>query len=303
MRKSIAVVACTIVIGSLALHAAQRGQRGQRGGGEQPPAQPTAQPAAPAGPPAKPLVPVAASTLAAHPETYYGERVTMTGAIEQSLGKLVFSVDQDKTKTLDQQILVLAPRMNTPVDPNTYVTVIGEVIAFDSAEVTKRAKDYPVEISPEVAAKFKGRPVIFATNVINTSGTDLALRLPPPMTAEEQALQKVMKAIAPASAALRGDADKMDANLTKEHAATLKQAFAQTEAIWKAKGKVDAVQIAADARKLAETIEIDAAAAKWDEVRTSAGTLNTKCGACHGVYRERFDDGSFRIKVSTPGTK
>jgi len=303
MKKSLAVAACAIVIGSFAAQAQQRGQRGQRGGGEQPPAAPAGQPPAPAATPAKPLVPVAASTLAAHPETYYGERVTMSGAVEQTIGTLVFSVDQDKTKTLDKQILVLAPRMNSPVEVNTYVTVIGEVVAFDSAEVTKRAKDYPVEVSPEIAAKFKGRPVIFATNVINTAGTDLALRLPPPMTTEELALQKAMKAIAPASAALRADADKMDANLAKEHAAALKQAFAQTEAIWKAKGKADAVQIAADARKLAETIELDAAAAKWDEVKTSAGTLNTKCGACHGVYRERFDDGSFRIKVPSTGTK
>ncbi|HMJ86306.1 MAG TPA: hypothetical protein VK504_24180, partial [Vicinamibacterales bacterium] len=197
MKKSLAVAACAIVIGSFATQAAQqRGQRGQRGGGEQPPATPAGQPAAPAAAPAKPLIPVAASTLAAHPETYYGERVTMTGTVEQTLGTLVFSVDQDKGKTLDQQILVLAPRMNAPVAPNTYITVIGEVLAFDSAEVTKRAKDYPVEVSPEIAAKFKGRPVIFATNVINTAGTDLALRLPPPMTTEELALQKAMKAIA-----------------------------------------------------------------------------------------------------------
>jgi cytochrome c556 len=304
MKKPItaAAAACGILFASFALDAQQRGQRG-----EQPPA-PPAQPgqppaAAPAAPAPKPLVPVAASTLAAHPETYYGERVTMTGAIEQSLGKLAFSVDQDKTKTTEQQILVLAPRLNNPVDPNTYITVIGEAVAFDSAELAKRAKDYPVEISPELAAKYKGRPMIFATNVINTSGVDLAARLPPPMTAEEQALQKVMKAIAPASAALRADADKMDVNLTKEHAATLKQAFTQTELIWKAKGKADAVQMAADARKLAETIELDAAAAKWDEVKTSAGTLNTKCGACHGIYRERFDDGSFRIKIPPTGTR
>ena len=92
----------------------------------------------------------------------------------------------------------------------------------------------------------------------------------------------------------------MDANLTKEHAGALKQAFTQTEAFWKAKGKADATQIAADARKLAETIEADAANGKWDEVKTSAAALNTKCGACHGVYRERFDDGSFRIKMPAP---
>src|SRR5205807_6928563 len=151
-------------------------------------------PAAP-GPPAKPLVPVAASTLAKHPEPYYGERVSLTGAVEATLGKLAISVDQDKTKTMEQQVLVVAPRLNTPTDPNTYVTVIGEVQAFDPAELAKRAKDYPVEISPEVIAKFKGRPAIFATNVINTAGTDLALRLPPPMTADEKALQEVMKQV------------------------------------------------------------------------------------------------------------
>ncbi len=297
MRRSTSFLTIAIFVLSIASFAirAQEPQRGRGGRGDQP------APAAPAAPAQKPLVPVAASTLATHPDAYYGEHVTMTGAVEAKLNALIFSVDQDKTKTTGKEVLVLAPRLNTPVDPNTYVTVIGEVVKFDPAEVKKRAKDYPVEVPPEVAAKFNGHPAIFATNVITSAGVDLAMRLPPPMTTEEQALQKVMKVIAPASAALRTDADKMDANLTKEHAAALKQAFTQTEAIWKAKGKADAVQIAADARKLAETIETDAAAAKWDEVKTTAGTLNTKCGACHGVYRERFDDGSFRIKTANPG--
>ena len=307
MKKLITAAAavCLVLFAPFALQAQQRGQRGQRG--EQPPAQPGQPPAtaaaAAAAPAPKPLVPVAASTLAAHPETYYGERVTMTGAIEQSLGKLVFSVDQDKTKTTDQQILVLAPRLNIPVDPNTYITVIGEAVAFDSAELAKRAKDYPIEISPELAAKFKGRPVIFATNVINTSGVDLALRLPPPMTADEKALQEVMKQVGAANGALRGDADKMDAASTKEHAATLTKAFTTTEAFWKAKGKTDAIQWAQEAKTLAMTIDTAAAAAKWDDVKASAGTLGQKCAACHGAYRERFDDGSFRIKVVTPGTR
>jgi mono/diheme cytochrome c family protein len=51
------------------------------------------------------------------------------------------------------------------------------------------------------------------------------------------------------------------------------------------------------------TIDTAAAAAKWDDVKASAGTLGQKCAACHGAYRERFDDGSFRIKVAPPGTK
>ena len=285
-------VACLVFFASFSVTAQQRGQRGG-----QPPAQP-GQPAAaaPATPAPKPVVPVAASTLAAHPEAYYGERVTMTGAVEQTLGTLAFSVDQDKTKSMEQQILVLAPRLNSPVDPNTYITVIGEAIAFDPAELAKRAKDYPVDLSPELAAKFKGKPVIFATNVINTAGTDLAARLPPPMTAEEKALQEVMKQVGAANGALRGDADKMDVAATKEHAATLTKAFTTTEAFWKTKGKTDAMQWAQEAKTLAMSIDTAAAAAKWDDVKSSAGTLGQKCAACHGAYRERFDDGSFRIK-------
>ena len=110
MKKSLAVAACAIVIGTFAAQAAQqRGQRGQRGGGEQPPAAPAGQPPAPAAAPAKPLVPVAASTLARASRdvlrrTRDDDRDRRTGA-----RTLVFSVDQDKTKTLDQQILVLAP--------------------------------------------------------------------------------------------------------------------------------------------------------------------------------------------------
>src|SRR5207302_7710134 len=136
---------------------------------------------------------------------YYGENVTMTGAVEQKVNALAFSVDQDKTKSTGKEILVLAPRMNAPIDANTYVTVIGEVVKFDPAEIVKRAKNYPVEVPADVAEKFKGHPVIFATNVINSGGVDLAMRLPPPMTTDEQSLQKVMKVIAPASAALRTD--------------------------------------------------------------------------------------------------
>src|SRR3954465_6166391 len=79
----------TILIGSFAVPRAQQPQ--------QAPAQPAqAQPPAPAQPQrgqppassqAKPFVPLAASTLAAHPETYYGEMVTVTAAVEETLTK------------------------------------------------------------------------------------------------------------------------------------------------------------------------------------------------------------------------
>src|SRR5438093_12997623 len=144
-RLPLATIAAILTIAAASF--VLRAQEPQQGRGA-PPAQPAAAPA----PVVKPLVPVAASTLASHPDQHIGERVTMTGAVEQKLNALVFSVDQDKTKSTGKEVLVLAPRMNAPVDPNTYVTVIGEVVKFDPSEVTKRAKNYPVEIPAEVAA-------------------------------------------------------------------------------------------------------------------------------------------------------
>ncbi len=124
-----------------------------------------------------------------------------------------------------------------------------EVVRFDPAEIAKKLKGYTLDLAPDVAARFTGHPVVLATSVITVAGVDVAKRPPPPMTAEELALQKIMKQVAPASAALRGAVDQMNMPLVKENTTVLKQAFTQTEAFWKAKGKTDATQWAADARK------------------------------------------------------
>ena len=266
-----------------------QGQRGQRG----------QTPAKPAGPAAKPLVPVVASTVAAHPDAYYGEEVSMTATVDQILSPTSFSMDQDRTKSTGQDVLVLAPRLNEPVELNSYVTVLGEVVKFDPAEIKNKAKELKIDlpdVPPEVAAKYQGKPALIATTVLNAKMVNLAMRLPPPMTNDEETLQKVMKRVAPAFAALRTSVDKSDMDATKENATTLKQAFTETEAFWKSKNKSDAVKWAADARTQADTIEKDVATGKWDAIKTSATTLGQSCTSCHGQYRERFDDGSYRIK-------
>lgn len=272
----------------------------------QQPAQPAAaaapvQPQRGAAPPAaqaKPFVPVAASTLAKNPEAYYGETVTVTAAVEQNLSKFSFSMDQDKTKSTGQEVLVIAPTMNGTVDANTYVTVIGEVMPFDPVEVAKKAKGYSLDLSPDAIAKYKGKPVVIATAVVNSMGVDVAKKPIPPPTADDLALAKVMKQVGPANGALRADIDKMDVAVTKEHAVLLKQMFVQTEAFWKAKNKPEPTQMAQAAVKDAEALETAVAAGNWDQARTAANTLGQKCGACHGTYRERMDDGTFRIKAA-----
>jgi cytochrome c556 len=275
--------------------------RAQQPPAAQPPAAqpPAATPPAPAAPAPKPLVPVVASTVAANPDAYYGETVTMTASVDQILSPTAFSMDQDRTKSTGQDVLVLAPRLNEPVEKDAYVTVFGEVVKFDPVEIAKKAKDLKIDLPPDIVAKYKGKPALIATTVLNGKMVDLARRLPPPMTNEEETLQKVMKRVAPAFAAIRPAADKSSMEDVKTQAGILKQAFTETEAFWKAKGKPDAVKWAGDARVQAETIEKDVATGKWDAVKASVGTIGTSCASCHGAYRERFDDGSFRIKLGS----
>src|SRR5258706_13003554 len=108
----------------------------------------------------------------------------------------------------------------------------------------------------------------------------------------------MMKRWAPASAALRGGIDGSSDETATKNAAVLKQAFTDTEAFWKPK-KAEPTQWAHDARLKVESIQTAVAAGKWDEAKASAGTLGQACTTCHGASRERFDDGSFRIKAGS----
>ena len=264
-------------------------------------------PAAPAAPPpapAKPLIPVATNTVAGNPDAYYGQPVTITASVEQILSKSAFSVDQRRVasapppKNGPTDVLVLVPTIQSPVDLHAYVTVMGELVKFDPAEIARKAKDYKLDLAADAVAKYTGRPALIATSVINEKFVDLAKRLPPPLTAEEEAYQKIMKQVAPAFAALRSGIDASNAEAATKNAAVLKQAFTDTEVFWKPK-KAEPTQWAHDARLKVESIQAAISAGKWDEAKASAGTLGQACATCHGAYRERFDDGSFRIKMGS----
>ena len=262
----------------------------QGGGAQAPPANPNA--------PTKALVPVAASSVVAKPDPLYGEFVTLTGAVEQSFSKFSFSVDQDKTKSTGKDVLVLALRMSDPVTPNTYITVVGELVKFDPVETVAKAKNFKIDVPPEVAAKFAGKPAVLAVNIVNDKSLDLARFIPPPMTPEETLLDKTMKGVGPANAELRKGVDGSSAEMVKKNTAILRQAFTDTEAFWKMRGKQDAMKWASDARAVVESIDKACATEKpdWAAVKASADNLAKACATCHGAYRERLEDGSFRAK-------
>jgi cytochrome c556 len=245
------------------------------------------------------LIPVTTSTLAGDPEPLYGEHVTMMGVVEQTYSRSVFSVDQDGTRSTGRDVLIIAPRLTRNLDRNSYVTVIGEVLRFDPSEIAKRANDYTLDLVPDIVEKFRGRPAVFATAVINAALIDLAKRLPPPMTPEEEAFSKVMKRVGPAFNALRQAVSGSDAAAARENTVQLKQAFVETEAFWKTRAKLDAIKWAREARDHVDALALAVSRGQWDEVKTASTSLGQACQSCHGMYRERFDDGTFRIKSGT----
>ena len=129
--------ASVVAAGALAIVAsiAVRAEQGQGGGGR------------------GGMVPMTASTIARNPAAHMGETVSMMAAVEAQLSKTVFTVDQDRTKT-GEEILIIAPTLQTPPQANAYLTIQGEVFKFDPAEVAKKARNYTLDLSPELIAKY-----------------------------------------------------------------------------------------------------------------------------------------------------
>ena len=246
-------------------------------------------------PPPRPLVPVAASTLAMDPAPFFGQTVTLMAAVEQRISPAAFSVDQDKTKSTGHDVLILTRALHGSVTLNAYVTVIGEVVRFDPAEIGRRSPDYLLDLPGDIASRFNNRAVVLATAVIDASMIDLTKKLPPRMTPEEEAYDKIMKRVGPSFNALRQAVSSSTIDTVRDNAVVLKQTFADTETFWKARGKPDAIGWAQEARKHLDAMSRAIDAGKWDEIKVSASALGQTCQSCHAVYRERQDDGSYRI--------
>lgn len=268
----------------LASTIAVRTQQGG-GGGAAPPA-------------AKPMIPMAASSIITSPDTYVGENVSMMCAVEAVLSKTTFTVDQDKTKSTGKDILIIAPTLQSPVSANTYITIVGEVVKFDPADIARRARGYTLDLSSDLVERYRGKPAVLATSIVTADLTDIAKKPIVPMTPEEVTFSGYMKQISPASTALRQAADGSNAEQTKANTAILRKNFTDAQAYFKTKNITDAIGWAGDALKFVSTMEAATASAtpKWEDVRTAANGVGGLCAGCHAIHRERQDDGSFRFK-------
>lgn len=255
---------------------------------------PAAAPTAPAAP--RPAIPSAASSIADRPDAFYGQNVSVYATVERQLTSTAFTIDQDPKTSTGKEVIVLARRLHEKVEPNTYITVIGEVVRADAAEIAKVAKDAAAGLPPDVLAQYAGKPVIIATAVITPALNDIAKFIPPPMTPEEEVLDKAMKAVGPANGALRKGVDASNAELVKTNTDILAKSFAETETFWKGRNNAQAVKIAQTARGAVDAIAKAAAMGNWNEAKAQNTTLGQQCASCHKTFRERLEDGSFAVR-------
>jgi hypothetical protein len=248
----------------------------------------------------QPIVPVAVTAITAKPDAFVGGMVSLTAAVSQRFGSTAFSIVQGRGKTGADGIgdlLVLAPILTAPVEAGAYVTVIGEVVRFDPAAVAAKMKDAAPHLPDDAIATYRGRPAVIATSVINNAMTDLAKRLPPPMSPEEEALSRQMKQIGPGFNALRQAVTAASGADVTAHAGALNKAFGEAATFWKPRPHPDAIQWTEDARRETTAIAIAAGRGDWDAVKVSVPKLQSLCSDCHGKYRERLDDGTYRFKL------
>jgi cytochrome c556 len=246
--------------------------------------------------------PIATNTIMQNPDAYVGKPVTISAAVVRILSKTAFVVDQRKAvsatevQAIGQPLLVIAPYLIGDIAPHEYLLLRGDVLKFDPAAMARAAADYHLDLEPEIGASYLGQPVLLATSVIDSKFVELGKKPVPPPRPEDLTLTALMKTINPAFAALRTAAEAAKVDEVTANVAKLKPAFTETETVWDGLGQSPAAELAREARGHATTIERAAAAGDWDAVKASAGALNQICQNCHGVYRERMEDGTFRMK-------
>jgi cytochrome c556 len=246
--------------------------------------------------------PIATNTILQNPDAYYGKPVTISAGVEQILSKTAFLVDQRQAvgprevKAIGKPILVIAPYLTGALDRNNYVLMRGEIVKLDPAAAARLATDYKLDLAPELGTMYQGQPVLLAISVVNSTYAELARKPIPPPSAEEVSMTAVMKIINPAFAELRTAAQESKVDVVSQYASKLQPAFTQAETILDDLGQSPAAELAREARAHAASIERAAAAGNWDAVKTSFGALNQMCQNCHGAYRERQEDGTFRFK-------
>jgi hypothetical protein len=245
-------------------------------------------------------LPVSTSSLTRSPEAYYDKLVTISAGVDKVLSKTMFVVDQRKAAgatavaPLGSPVVVVAPFLDSPLRPNSYLQIKGQLMKFGPETFARLASSYTPDIDAEAGMAYLGQPVLVASSVLDSTYKELAAR--PAPGPDEVALSAAMKVISGSANSLRTAAQASKLDDVKAHAAKIDTALADTAPVWARLALPKAESWLREARAHVAEVERAGSAGDWEAAKVSAAALNQMCGTCHGAYRERRDDGAFGLK-------
>ena len=110
-------------------------------------------------------VPVESGELDDHPDRYLGRMVTVRQRVDDVHSRSFF--------TLRDDIVVIAPDLAKAVADDRYVTVTGEVMRFNVADIERRVRGYHVDVLPRHTDQFRDNLAIVATSIRTDDGQEL----------------------------------------------------------------------------------------------------------------------------------
>ena len=129
-------------------------------------------------------------------------------------------------------------------------------------------------------------------------GMCLMLALALNVWAYQRSHPEIMQEVAPTRAALAESIESGDGPAAEEAAMKLQDLFAEVVPIYERMNLApDAIMRANKAAAAAGEAAAAAKANNMEAAGVAHGMVQKACGGCHGQFREKADDGSYRIKT------
>ena len=113
---------------------------------------------------------------------------------------------------------------------------------------------------------------------------------------DEKQFQKLMKEVGNVAKQFKDNAAAQKAAVVQKDSARTAEIYKQMAVFWKARKTDEAARLSEQSAVAASATAMAAMAGDWDKVKTSWGAVGQNCKSCHEKFREKLDDGSYRIK-------
>jgi len=113
---------------------------------------------------------------------------------------------------------------------------------------------------------------------------------------DEKQFQKLMKEVGNVAKQFKDHSAAKNAAVVAKDSARTAEIYKQMAAFWKARMTDEAAKLSEQSAAAAGATAMAAKAGDWNKVKSSWGVVVQNCKSCHEKFREKLDDGSYKIK-------